>query len=71
MVIEYTINQIWPRIWRRADFDSNVQLFEQWRKLLEDYSGRHLSYENDRLPALSGLATHLKLNGAGEYLAGF
>ena len=34
------------------------------------YSKRNITYESDRLPAISGLARYMQSTGAGEYLAG-
>ncbi|KAK3387814.1 heterokaryon incompatibility protein-domain-containing protein [Podospora didyma] len=53
-----------------CDRDADASSF--WRGLLSRYSGLRLTYESDRLPALSGLAKlwH-ETKGAGQYLAGF
>ncbi len=45
--------------------------FENWRVLLRRYTSLELTFESDRLPALSGLAKfHQSSKGAGQYLAG-
>jgi Heterokaryon incompatibility protein (HET) len=44
---------------------------DKWRKLVHEYVELDLTYESDRLPALSGLAKHIKKTyGRGRYLAG-
>jgi hypothetical protein len=48
-----------------------VSLRARWYELLEDFSSRFLSYESDKLPALSGLAsTFTESFGRSRYLAG-
>ena len=42
-----------------------------WIGLLSLYSQLMLTYESDRLAALSGLARHWQARGASQYLAGF
>lgn len=51
-------------------YDSSVTLHRSWLGLLEASCGLAISYESDRLPALSGLANLWKMRGAGIYLAG-
>ena len=47
-----------------------VALRGRWYELVEDYSTRCLTKENDKLPALSGLASKFKDHfPAGKYLA--
>jgi hypothetical protein len=41
-----------------------------WRETVEDYSGRSFTKVEDRLPALSGLATEIRMLIDDEYLAG-
>lgn len=44
---------------------------DKWRKTVREYVELDLTYESDRLPALSGLAKHIqKEYGRGKYLAG-
>ena len=43
---------------------------EHWVRLIEEYSTLALTYESDRLSALSGLAKMWQSQGAGQYLAG-
>jgi hypothetical protein len=49
---------------------SSIALQKSWLGLLEASCKLALSYEEDRLPALSGLANLWKLRGAGIHLAG-
>ncbi|KAH0559295.1 hypothetical protein GP486_004187 [Trichoglossum hirsutum] len=43
---------------------------EEWSKIVNLYTARQLSFESDRLPALSGIAKHFQSYGMGSYLAG-
>jgi hypothetical protein len=43
---------------------------ETWRKIVDDYSHRHLTFFEDRLPALAGIATELAKSWNDVYLAG-
>jgi len=45
-------------------------LYVQWHKLIGLYGRLILTKDNDRLPALSGLAKFCQSQGAGKYLAG-
>lgn len=48
-----------------------ASLRDRWYELTEDFSSRPLSYESDKLPALSGLAsTFAESFGPNPYLAG-
>ncbi|KAF5529306.1 het-domain-containing protein [Fusarium napiforme] len=51
-------------------YSGSVTLHRTWIGLLEAFCPLKLSYESDRLPALSGLAHLWKSRGAGVYLAG-
>ncbi|KAF2468074.1 HET-domain-containing protein [Lindgomyces ingoldianus] len=44
--------------------------FTRWKRLVEKYSQKHLSFPIDRLPALSGLASRMQNRFSGTYLAG-
>jgi hypothetical protein len=46
------------------------RLFDRWHGILDMYSSMHISYESDRLPALSGLAKRFQEFGCGDYVAG-
>ena len=41
-----------------------------WPTIIRDYCARHLTYENDKLPALSGLANAIYQRPGDQYLAG-
>jgi len=43
---------------------------DTWYACVEDYSHRQLTQQDDKLPALSGLATAIQNPALGEYLAG-
>ncbi|KAF2671466.1 HET-domain-containing protein [Microthyrium microscopicum] len=43
---------------------------KQWLKCIETFSGRLLTYEKDRLPAISGIAKIMHEKLGAEYLAG-
>lgn len=43
---------------------------EVWRRIIEDYSKRDLTYFEDRLPALAGVASRLSKVWSDVYLAG-
>lgn len=51
-------------------YHNSITLQRSWLGLLEAFCKLAVSYESDRLPALSGLANLWKLHGAGIYLAG-
>lgn len=42
----------------------------RWREMVGEYSGMKLTYESDRLPALSGLAKQIQNFRTGRYIAG-
>ena len=43
-----------------------------WQSLVEEYTKRKITYPRDRLPAISGIASKLRLDGNchGRYAAG-
>ena len=43
---------------------------DMWKLLVFQYTSRRLTYQSDRLPALSGLAKRFRRYGMGEYYAG-
>lgn len=49
----------------------SIQRDEVWVSLINEYSGRHLSIFDDRLPALSAIAHELSIFWGGTYVAGF
>ena len=55
--------------YRFASAKENIEHY--WKTLVTDYSKRDLTYESDRLPAISGAASELKsLIFNGQYMAG-
>lgn len=50
--------------------DNLLRRYQQWTKVLSEYSVRSLHFDGDRLPAFSGIASQLQLPGMGRYLAG-
>lgn len=44
--------------------------YDFWINAVEDYSGRKLTYETDRLVAISGIVHMIAKNGGDQYLAG-
>ena len=57
-------------LWESATSPDSSKRFGDWRSLMAYYSKRQITYESDRLPAISGMAHHMQSKGAGEYLAG-
>ena len=49
---------------------SRVNAYQSWIRIVEEYSSKQLSYETDRLPALSGLAAIMEHRTGDEYSAG-
>jgi hypothetical protein len=49
---------------------SNEGFIDHWLGIAMNYSQRNLTYESDKLPALSGLATHYSKLHKQEYFAG-
>jgi hypothetical protein len=43
---------------------------DRWRQMVSDYAALDLTYESDRLPALSGAAKQMQAYRNGRYLAG-
>jgi hypothetical protein len=57
--------------WERLHSADKTKAFGGWRSLMSYYSKKSITYESDRLPAISGIAKYMQSLGAGEYLAGF
>lgn len=55
---------------RRLLQTTHRTIFEEWRDLVHSYSSKKLTYESDRLAALSGLATLWSHRSVGAYLTG-
>jgi Heterokaryon incompatibility protein (HET) len=59
------------------DFTSNLEAeredsgsYKSWAKIVRYFTVRDLTYETDRLPALSGVVKQMQAHGAGPYTAG-
>lgn len=58
-------------IWRKLTLYLFIaDTWRDWRQIITDYSERHLQYDADRLPALSGAATRYHQITKSRYLAG-
>ena len=64
------INGSWSVIAARLDLKEPEKALEWWKYILTDYTSRHLSNSNDKLPALSGLAQTYRKATHDTYLAG-
>ncbi|KAF2502330.1 HET-domain-containing protein [Lophium mytilinum] len=64
------INDLDKDFWERAHSDDAIERFGGWRSLLSIYSRKDITYDSDRLPAISGLAKYMQARGTGIYLAG-
>jgi hypothetical protein len=49
---------------------SSMSLTERWTEIIMEYSRLQLSFQYDRLPALSGIAKEMQKHRADQYLAG-
>lgn len=80
---ELEASEAWPdqdpfKLSRRAPLlhysgNEHWDKYSAWHKVVEDYSGRVFTYDEDRLPALSGLAretARLRKDAKEGYLAG-
>lgn len=63
-----------PSAWKRTHAGSNLRLelrrLDDWREAVMEYTGLGLTYESDKLPALSGLATRFQQLRGFKYFAG-
>ncbi|KAH8803456.1 heterokaryon incompatibility protein-domain-containing protein [Xylogone sp. PMI_703] len=50
--------------------DTTINIYQRWYNLVEGYSGRNLTFETDRLPAISGLASKVREISGDMYMAG-
>jgi hypothetical protein len=57
--------------WERLHSPDKIKSFGGWRSLMSYYSKKNITYDSDRLPAISGIAKYVQSLGVGEYLAGF
>jgi hypothetical protein len=58
------------RAMRKPEELPDARFTEAWRAIVEEYTTMRLSYETDKLPALSGIAQSLSRLEPGRYLAG-
>jgi hypothetical protein len=56
--------------WMSHGAKFKFHMYLHWLRAAERYSDRHLSYETDKLPAISGLAAAVALTLKEDYLAG-
>jgi hypothetical protein len=50
--------------------DNYSYAFDSWRRMIEQYTIKKLTFERDKLPALAGLARQFHPRFAGQYMAG-
>jgi hypothetical protein len=55
------------RQWLQTSSDNK---FDMWSYIVNEVMGKSITYEQDILPALSGIASEIQRSGAGPYLAG-
>jgi hypothetical protein len=53
-----------------ADFYSQMNIYHRWYKMIEGFAGRELTYDTDKLPAISGLANKIQQVTGDVYMAG-
>ncbi|KIV88564.1 hypothetical protein PV10_08235 [Exophiala mesophila] len=54
----------------RLESMTTLERANAWDELALSYQNRHITKDNDRLPALSGLAHRFQTDGLGQFLAG-
>jgi hypothetical protein len=54
----------------KLDLGDDVTEWQRWYKVVVDFSRRFLTYENDLLPAISGIAREIQERTRGTYCAG-
>lgn len=57
-------------IWLKTSLHLVPATTEEWKEAVMDFSGLNLTYQSDKLPALSGLATRFQQKHNVNYLAG-
>ncbi|KAF5604235.1 heterokaryon incompatibility protein [Fusarium pseudoanthophilum] len=55
---------------KEEDKKMTVDVYQQWINLVKTYSGCSLTYPDDRLMAMAGIAEMFRKNSGDEYLAG-
>jgi hypothetical protein len=65
-------NDVAIRIFGNTYVDSDLGRRNIWEAIVEEYTRRKITYSRDRLPAVSGIASKLRLDGIrhGRYVAG-
>jgi hypothetical protein len=53
-----------------ADFHRHMNIYHRWYKMIEGFAGRDLTYDMDKLPAISGLANKIQQATGDVYMAG-
>lgn len=59
----------YPR-YRRQYSGHSFPVYGSWYRMIEEYSGRQLTFDSDKFPALSGLASIVASHSEGNYCAG-
>lgn len=63
-----SVRATWPTL---KDLDDEGKVLPwKWKEAVQVYSGRELSYQTDRLPAISGIASHFHSLLHSKYIAG-
>ena len=58
-------------IWKQSLIrQEKERIFHYWLETVDDYQGRNLTFQMDKLPALSGIASVVRQATGDEYLAG-
>jgi hypothetical protein len=59
-------------VFAASDTEDNTpsKYYDRWLQLVQSYSKLELTYKTDRLPALSGIASHVASKTKGVYVAG-
>jgi hypothetical protein len=63
---ELPCDLFWPHLYDQDD----ALPFQGWYSMIEDYTGRNISYRTDTFPALSGLAQQINALSGVNYRAG-
>lgn len=67
---ECTLRPDLGKLYIESGGKSDLESYEQWHELVTDYSGRKLTFQSDRLPAISGAASIVQGIVSSEYVAG-
>jgi hypothetical protein len=69
-ITRYHLKSRFSQAMAAASGGDQVLAFELWQELVTYYSTMDLTYKNDILPAMSGIASHFGEVGLGRYYAG-